>query len=220
MRAAVHELSWLLSREYAPDSALKLVGDRHELTARQRLAVMRSACSDDDLARRAGARTLAEKVHGARLGVDGYNVLITVEAALSGGAILVGRDGAWRDLASVHGTYRRVEETAPAIELIADRIAALWPERVDWYLDRPVSNSGRLKTLIADLLEARQAAGEQDPPWNIELADSPDRVLADYDGVVATGDSIVLNACTSWFNLAAEVVKGAPVEPWVVDLSA
>ena len=46
LRAATADLSWLMSRGYADPSALKLIGDRHALTARQRQAVARCACSD------------------------------------------------------------------------------------------------------------------------------------------------------------------------------
>lgn len=47
LRSAVAHLSWLLSRGYALDSSLKLVGDRFNLTQRQRMAVRRSACTDE-----------------------------------------------------------------------------------------------------------------------------------------------------------------------------
>lgn len=43
LRTAVSELSWLAGRDYSMKSALKLVGDRHALDGRQRLAVARSA---------------------------------------------------------------------------------------------------------------------------------------------------------------------------------
>jgi hypothetical protein len=52
LRSAVEDLAWLLSRGYAEASALKLVGDRHGLVARQQLGVRRAACSDAALARR------------------------------------------------------------------------------------------------------------------------------------------------------------------------
>ena len=42
LRTATSELSWLLSRGYAITSALKLVGDRHGLNKRQRLALSRA----------------------------------------------------------------------------------------------------------------------------------------------------------------------------------
>ena len=53
------------------------------------------------------------------------NQLITIEAALSGGLIFRGRDGCFRDLASIHGTYRKVEETLPALNLIGSFLAEM-----------------------------------------------------------------------------------------------
>jgi hypothetical protein len=219
LRTAVAEYSWLLTRGYATESALKLVGDRHNLTARQRTAVMRSACSDQALQHRRRARTTLADAAGRNLGIDGYNLLITVESALSGGLILVGRDGCYRDLASIHGTYRKVTETVPAIELIADLLAREKIARIDWYLDRPVSNSGRLKALMAEVLEQRGIFPGGRTQWNIELVASPDAVLADYVGVVATSDSAVLDRCSVWTNLAAEMVDAAVPSAWKVDLS-
>ena len=77
--------------------------------------------------------------------LDGYNVLTTIEAALSGGVVLACRDGCYRDMASIHGTYRKVEETPPALMLIGKIAAELGVASCLWYLDSPVSNSGRLK---------------------------------------------------------------------------
>ncbi len=212
LRRAVHEYSWLLTRGYADESALKLVGDRHDLTARQRLAVWRSACSDQALQSRTKTLTPLSACASKRLAADGYNLLITIESALSGAILLVGRDGAFRDLASIHGTYRKVEETRPAIELIIDYLHDTRAASLDWYLDRPVSNSGRLKTLIAEILEDRAVK------WNIELPDNPDTVLAEWPGPVITSDSWVLDRCNRWVNLAGELIRSRLPQAWLVDL--
>ena len=198
LRQAVADHSWLLSNGYAPDSSLKLVGDRYDLTARRRLAVMRSSCSDDALRGRESRRVEPSALKGNSLAIDGYNLLITVESALSGGVILIGRDGCYRDLASIHGTYRKVEETAPAVELIADVLEEFGPARVDFYLDQPVSNSGRLRKYVQELLEERAVTPRQSVNWTVELAPSPDNVLRTYNGVIATSDSAVLDACNRW----------------------
>lgn len=220
LRAAVEHLSWLLTHDYARPSALKLVGDRFSLTERQRMAVRRSACSDAALERRRQTQCDLADVGGQPLGIDGYNLLITVESALSGGLILVGRDGCYRDLASVHGTYRKVEETLPALNLIAEFVQPLPVSRIDWYLDRPVSNSGRLKVLLAETLEARNQLppARQGPAWNIELVDSPDAVLAQYHGVLASSDSVILDRCHAWTNLAADLIDTRIPHAWRLDL--
>ncbi|HZI33099.1 MAG TPA: DUF434 domain-containing protein, partial [Candidatus Binatia bacterium] len=46
--AAAADLCWLLDRDYAPRSALELVGNRHSLVTRQRMALSRYACSEND----------------------------------------------------------------------------------------------------------------------------------------------------------------------------
>ncbi|NOX55161.1 MAG: DUF434 domain-containing protein [Planctomycetes bacterium] len=201
LRAAVADLSWLLSRGYSDVAALKLVGDRYRLTERQRKAVMRSSCSDAALADRAAKQVAPERLQKQTVLVDGFNVLTTIEAALADGIVLVGRDGCYRDLASMHGSYRKVEETPPAITLIGEVLAELQVAEVVWYLDRPVSNSGRLSVLIRELSQQHGWA------WTVELVDNPDPVLAAAQDVVASADSVVLDRCRAWFSLAREVVR-------------
>jgi hypothetical protein len=157
---AVDELSWMLERGYAARSSLELVGNRHELVARQRDAVGRCACSDAERDARRARRLAPEDLDGRALALDGFNLLTTVESALGGGLVLRGRDGCLRDLARLGGTWRRVEETRPALELVRARLAALGVTDCTWYLDRPVSNSGRLRGWLLEL----------EPRWRVELA--------------------------------------------------
>src|SRR5947208_11694766 len=60
LRAATGDLSWLLTRGYASPSALKVAGDRYHLNARQRIAVMRCACSDAARDARGAKRVLPD----------------------------------------------------------------------------------------------------------------------------------------------------------------
>ncbi len=212
LRRATGDLGWLLSRGYVTPSALKLVGDRYRLTARQRTALGRCACSDGDLVRRWERRVDGEGLKGRPLWLDGYNVLTTVEAALAGGVILGARDGSYRDMASMHGSYRKVAETFRALELIGRVVYSLGASECVWYLDRPVSNSGRLKQIILAMGE------EKDWPWMVELVADPDAVLAEAKCTVATADSWILDRCGSWFNLARAVVSGNVGDAWVVEL--
>lgn len=199
-------MSWLLSRGYADKSTLKLVGDRYALTQRQRLAVMRSACSDTQLERRLNLQVPPENTFGRCLVLDGYNILITVEAALAGGVLLLGRDGCIRDLASIHGSYRKVTETLPAIKTIARTLTGLNPSEVIWLLDKPVSNSGRLKKIILDY------AGANALGWQVQLVPSPDRLLTETDQIVATSDSAVISACVRWLNLPRIIIDSIASE--------
>ena len=213
LRSAVADLSWLLSRGYALPGALQVVGNRYDLEARQRQAVTRSACSDEALARRRAAEAPAAALAGATLLLDGYNVLTTVEAALGGAVVLIGRDGACRDIAGIHGTYRRVEETLPALRRVGAHLYAAGVAHSAWYLDAPVSNSGRLKGVIEDV--AREAGW----PWTVHVVPNPDADLAAATGaIVASADSVILDRCERWVSLAGEVVEGIEGVARVVDL--
>jgi hypothetical protein len=201
LRQAVVDYSLLLTKGYAETSALKLVGDRFKLTQRQRLAVMRCSCSDQQLANRKDKQIGISEITGQSIAVDGYNLLITIEAAMSGGLIFVGRDGCCRDLASIHGTYRKVIETIPAIELIGDFLQQAKITEALWLLDSPVSNSGRLKTLI------RKIAENHGWNWEIQLVTSPDAVLIKGDTIAVSSDSVVIDGCKKWVNLTGEIIK-------------
>jgi hypothetical protein len=225
--AAAGDFRWLLNHGYPHDSSLKLVGDRYDLLARQRTAVSRCCCSDAEAARRRSCQVAAQQLAGAALWLDGYNVLTTIEAALAGGVILAACDGTYRDMASMHGSYRKVAETLPALELLGRAIAEYRVAQCRWFLDRPVSNSGRLKGIIENM------AAERGWPWAVELVADPDTVLASPAAhatfeppspssrppiVVATADSAILDRCPAWFNLASEVVSQCIPAAWVIQL--
>lgn len=151
---------------------LKIVGDRYTLRERQRIAVARCACSDEARERRQRSQADLLELAGRCLFIDGYNVLTSIEAALAGGVILHARDGAYRDMASVHGTWRKVQETMPAAELIGGLLAELSLARAVWHLDRPVSNSGRLKTIL------EQTAAAHGWPWESDSSQTPTKSCA------------------------------------------
>jgi hypothetical protein len=213
LQDAASDLSWLLTRGYALVSATKLVGDRYRLVQRQRIAVGRCACSDQARQGRANGRVELAIVGAQVLGIDGYNVLTSVEAALAGGIVLEARDGCFRDIASVHGTWRKVQETVPAVKIVGQLLAKFGVTRAVWYLDSPVSNSGRLKTLL------RKTALERGWDWQIELVPNPDTILSETYEFVATADSGILDRCQRWVNLARAAIEQFVPEATIVRLS-
>ena len=202
-----------MSRDYAMKAALKLVGDRYRLTDRQRLAVSRAACSDQSKQRRAETLVRIEQVAGDELILDGFNLVITIEAALSGGILMLCRDGCIRDLSSVHGSYRSVSETEGAIRLIGEALEALQPRSVEWVLDRPISNSGRLTKRI------RYLAGERRWPWTVETVFNPDRDIISAGKIAVSSDGPLLDRIERWVNFNRYCVEKYAARKWLIDLS-
>jgi hypothetical protein len=137
-----------------------------------------------------------------------------LESALARGIVLLCRDGCCRDIAGIHRRYRTVNETVPALRLVGETAAALGVSRCRWWLDQPVSNSGRLKTLM---LEAAANAG-----WNmdVELVFSPDHVLSHTGEIIATSDGIVLDHCQRWVNLARLIIADRLPQTRLLDLAS
>lgn len=216
LRDAARDLSWLWTRGYAKASAIKLVGDRHQLRQRQRIAVARCACSDSAQSMRAASQRDPAEVTDRVLAIDGLNAITTIEVALAGGVLLLGRDQCMRDMASFHGSYRLVQETERAVAILVDVVESMRPSEAILYIDRPVSNSGRLAETV------RKAGAKRGSNIQALTADRVDETLKASGVVVATSDSAILDACDDWVNLARIAVErhSAEVEPlWLVDLS-
>lgn len=212
LRLAAGDLAWLLGRHYAPQSALTLVGNRYQLHQRQRQALTRAVAAPAVARARRARQVEAAALANASLQVDALNQLITIEVALAGGVLLRGHDGAVRDLASVHGTYRTMIETPLALQALGNWLARHSLREVVFFIDAKVSNAGRLAGML------RTLAAAHGWPWQALLVPSADTVLRQTPEIVATSDSSILDRATRWFGLAAAVVRCVAPQAWYLDL--
>lgn len=211
LKIAQEDVQWLLNRGYKLKPIMEFVGGHYQLTARARTALQRSTSSQTDYKKRKSTILPSQNMKDGCLFIDGFNLIITLEVALSGSVILLGRDGVLRDLAGLRGTYKIIDKTDLALELIGKAFKKYFVPEVKFYLDSPVSNSGRLKTKI---LEYSELWGL---PTEVELINNVDVVLAEM-GRIVTGDSILLDQCKSWFNLSKIIVDDYIKDAWIVDL--
>ena len=147
--------------------------------------------------RKAKEKTSAE---GCELWIDGFNTIITLEVMFSNSILYRGMDGTIRDLAALRGTYKIIPETTDAIKLLLDVLSEMKVESVHILLDEPVSNSGRLKALIADIGE------NYNIKLDIQVLKDVDRTLYDKENVI-TSDAIVLDHCKSWINVMRKCLE-------------
>lgn len=211
LRKAQKDLLYLLEQGYPIKNASTFVGNHYMLSERQRLAITRATAERSILKRRQEKR-LSKETLGKRVLIDGLNIIISLEVALSDGTLIRCMDDCIRDLAGLRGTYRLIDHTDTAVRLIGDRLKALRTEEVIFYLDAPVSNTGRLKQRILELLAPYPFAVKA------ELVNNAD-VLLEKSGNVITGDAIVLNRCGSWYNLVEEIITEHFQNLHYVDLS-
>jgi hypothetical protein len=211
LKIAQEEIQWLLDRGYKLKQIIEFTGNHYLLSSRARTALQRTTSSMAEYEKRRSTMLPFECAKDGCLNIDGFNLIITLEVAMSGSPILLGKDGVYRDLAGLRGTYRIIDKTDTAISLIGKTLQELSVPMVKFYLDSPVSNSGRLKTKI---LECSEQWGM---PVDVDLIPNVDAVLAGKERIV-TGDSIILDECKSWFNLSRKIIEDHIQDAWVVDL--
>ena len=196
MRTASRHINYLINEGYDLKSASTFVGNHFLLSERQRLAIVRSLATKEQLETRMGKTN----ENGAEVWVDGFNMIITLEVLFCDSILFTCMDGTIRDLAALRGTYRIIPETTDATSMLLDVLLEAGAESVHILLDEPVSNSGRLKALIADI-------GEKYPfTLDIQIRKDVDRELYGKENVI-TSDSVILDNCKSWINLTPKSLE-------------
>jgi hypothetical protein len=206
IQKAADDIVYLLNRGYNMRSSAAFAGNHYQLTEHQRLALERALTSDakrDDRKRRE-LDVLTEETY-----IDGFNVIITLETALSLSPVFASRDGTVRDLAGLHGTYRLIDKTERAVRLMFEHITKAGAVPVQVLLDRQISNSGRLKQCIDSIAAELHFAADT------VLTGSVDSDLQGKNCVI-TADSVVLDRCRNWYNLAGRIISSRIPDAWVI----
>ena len=196
LRVASRHVLYLINEGYDLKQASTFVGNHFLLSERQRLAVMRSLATAEQLAMRKAKLLTAAEAAGRDVWIDGFNTVITLEVLKCDSILFSCMDGTVRDLASLRGTYRIIPETEDAVRLLFDSLEEMEIHSATVLLDQPVSNSGRLKALMAELASDYLFA------LDIQIQKDVDRELYEKENVISS-DSIILDRCLSWINLAA-----------------
>ena len=200
LRLAVEDMQYLLSREYPEKAASDLVGNRYRLKTRQIQALRGASASIQQLDNRQLKHVDISDLKDQTVYLDGFNVLILMESLLSEAYIFEGLDGCIRDLSGVHGTYKRVNQTQRAIELVAAFYQKNHIQKLVWIFDKPVSNSGRIKQIVLEFAEQKGLH------WEADLEFNPDKFLAESSDIIISSDAWILDHCKGWFNLIAYLI--------------
>lgn len=199
LKVASSDILAIIDRGYPIKSVSTFVGNHYQLSERQRLALVRAISPTVDVQSRLD-KLISTTCDGSTVYLDGLNVIITLETMLSKTTLIRCMDGTIRDLCGLRGTYRLIQNTDMAIKLIGDELSHLKISKAMFYLDSPVSNTGRLSHRIYEVLK--------DYPFNVEVELVPNAdVILEKQSYVITSDAIILNHCKSWINLVSEIVR-------------
>lgn len=193
------DLYYLINQGYPIKGASVFVGNHYLLSERQRLALVRTIAAKENIEIRK-SKEISTGLEDSTVHIDGFNTIITLEVAFSGSPLFKCMDGTIRDLAGLRGTYRLIDKTDSAIIQIGEVLETNKIRKAVFYLDAPVSNSGKLRERIQQLLNPF--------PFEVQVnnINNVDSVLETLDHVV-TSDAIILDKCKSWFNLTKVIIE-------------
>ncbi|AEC51254.1 hypothetical protein PNA2_0336 [Pyrococcus sp. NA2] len=177
------DLKFLLNRGYRKKIALDFVSNHYNLPSEYRHFLARCVFSDDWIIR---VREKLTSGNGKTVGVDGFNVLITLESLLEGRAIRC-EDSLVRDL-KYQGKYKFSEKTEYVVSKMLEGLKMLDPKEVIIFYGSQVPKSGIIKTLTKNIMERIKLKGD------VKLARSPDFELKKFDYVVTSDVGIVEKA--------------------------
>ena len=201
LQKAAEDFRYLLNREYPRKAALELVGNRYQLTFDQRHLLHRGVFSDADAESRLKKRITLKEIQGKDFVIDGYNVLITIEAGLSGRPLILGDDGFTRDISGLSGNFRKTERTEEALQLTLDVVKRMKPCQTLFLFDAPISMSGNLAQEVRDLLKKENLLGDA------RAVKVPEKILIGFRGVVATSDTAIIDQSKQVADLAGYIVN-------------
>ncbi len=197
--APAHDLEWLLNRGYPKKSSLVFVGNHYQLSAWERNILFRSIFPRVEALDAKRKKVRARDLKGQPLGIDGFNVLITLENALSGELLIRGNDGFIRDTAGVFRRWRRSEKTLQALEMVLGVLKRYEVKRAIFVLDAPFSGSRELAGIINQNLQKMALSGEAILQKQVETW------LSKFSDIVATSDSRLIRQVKKAFDLTGHL---------------
>lgn len=176
------------------------VSNHYRLLARDRHLLARCVFSAQEAGEHKAKLVGKARVKGKRLGVDGYNVLITVESLLLGRRLIRCDDGFVRDLRAIFGKYKTSHVTPRALREILREVSRAKPREVVWVFDKQVSRSGELAALTRELLAQAGVKGKA------KTAARTDLEIGACE-VAASSDRVIIKRARAVWDIPAEVLK-------------
>jgi hypothetical protein len=201
LQKAAEDFRYLLNRGYPRKATLQLVGNRYGLTSDERHLLHRGVFSNADSRLRREKKISIQEVRNKDLAIDGHNVVITLEAGLSGRPLILGGDGFVRDISGLSGNFRKSKKTEEAIHLIFDILKKLTPRHTLFLFDSPMSKSGELAQEVRERLKKEKLSGDA------QAVKVPEKILIGFRGVVATSDTALIDQSKKVFDLAGFILR-------------
>lgn len=218
------DISYLFNRGYDKRRAIDFVASRYLLDRSLRNFIFRTLSSNDTASQTKAKLVTVEQLRGQTLGVDGFNILITLQEMVQNHSVYLCYDHVIRDTAGNYGRFYSEADGVRAIQTLITVLLALPLAKFTILLDEPVSHSGKVASQLRDEL-ARQMtkvsieslSADFHPSTAVVTVKSPDHELGLFD-VVASHDSVVIEKSKASFDIPRHVIALGLLSPTIVDI--
>ena len=186
---AKEDFRYLINRGYKKDVALNFVANHYKLSKEDRLKIIRTTHSDEEINLTKRKLKRLKDFKGKTIYIDGFNVLIGLEALIKGHEVVLCDDNIYRDFENVYGKYKINNYTDKAIELLLE-ILKHHNVKAVIYLDAQLSKSGILAKNIREKMKALGIEGDVFCVKNCDYELKHKEVVATSDSIIIKSDNV------------------------------
>ncbi len=198
---AAKDYKYLLNRGYNAITSLNLVSNHYKLSKEERLALYRSIHSNSIASSILRKTVEPQNLSSDLLIIDGFNVLITLTAALRCKQLIRGDDGFVRDILGVFGRVKYNRILFRAVYYLVYSLFSLNIERIVVVLDKNVKWSKLFSDILYKVLLTYV------PYPSIFLAHKSDKKILSLNGIISSSDIVVLMHARKVFDIAGYIIS-------------
>jgi len=196
---ASQDLKYLLDRGYNRTTSLNLVVNRYKLSPKHRNLLQRYVFPEKEIRSHRKRLCPPSRIRGKKVAVDGYNVLVTVEAVLEDKDTILGMDGVLRDVKGIFSKYKFTKDTKLAIDKILEKLREYKPSFTLFIFDSQISRSGELVAFVRERLKEHNLAGDA------RTSPNADREIKKLNWITLTSDSVIIENVDRVVDLPAKI---------------
>ncbi len=218
LREAIKDYKYLLTRGYTPKQILPFISNRYGLNRMEQLLIYRSV-HDNEYKNSIKAKIQRKSdVRGQVLLIDGLNVILTIQAAISCKPLVRGDDGFIRDIQRVHGKVRYNEKFFSSTIRLGIGLKYLEPKKVLIFFDKNISLIGFYSKIIKRLISLYASID-----IDVVLSDMCDKSLINlsnqYSYIVSSSDAVLIMKSRRVFDLAGFIVLDLMLYSNIIDVN-
>jgi len=199
VQKAAEDMKYLLDRGYNRNTSLNLTVNRYHLNMRERNYLRRYVFSEKEIQAHKSKLIPITEIRCEKVVVDGFNVLISVDAVLKKRNLVESMDCILRDTSMVFSNYRFDSDTKKTLDALVTLFLKYGPEGVFFVFDSQISRSGELSSYVREKMWEAGISGDA------STAKSADKKIIELNHITASSDSHIIESVNQIVDLPRKI---------------